>query len=63
MDLPKSEHYRTGLIKQIFMLISEKSGFLAEQKLRTLLQPYEEEQKALVRIDHVFEVNFIHKSI
>lgn len=48
--------YSDRLIKEIFMTVSDKAGFLAEERLRTLLKPYEDEQKALIRIDHVFEV-------
>ncbi|KAF5291445.1 hypothetical protein FQR65_LT01756 [Abscondita terminalis] len=42
------------ILKLILKLIADKSGFLIEDKLREVLKPYAEEEKALVRIDSVF---------
>ncbi|XP_076249879.1 dynein regulatory complex protein 1 [Rhynchophorus ferrugineus] len=49
-----NENYRK-VIKHILMKISDKSGFLAERRLKTLLKGYEDDQKHLVRLDNVFQ--------
>ncbi|KAK4874148.1 hypothetical protein RN001_013508 [Aquatica leii] len=42
------------ILRIILKLIADKSGFLIEEKLRDVLKPYSDNEKALVRIDNVF---------
>ncbi|XP_030751277.1 dynein regulatory complex protein 1 homolog [Sitophilus oryzae] len=53
-DETSSKNYQR-VIKHILEKISDKSGFLAERRLKTLLKGYEDEQKHLVRLDNVFK--------
>ncbi|XP_023016103.1 dynein regulatory complex protein 1 [Leptinotarsa decemlineata] len=41
------------LLKYILTLVSDKSGFLTEKRLKMLLKFYEDDQKTLVRLDNV----------
>lgn len=45
------------LLKHILIRISDKSGFLAEKRLKDLLRGYTDDQKDIVRLDNVFAVS------
>lgn len=47
---------KTRIQQQILKVIADNSGFLVEEKLNDLLEPYTEDQKTLVRLDNVFNV-------
>ncbi|KAF5270688.1 hypothetical protein FQA39_LY01426 [Lamprigera yunnana] len=44
------------ILRMILNLIADKSGFLIEEKLKDILQPYAEDENALLKIDCVFMV-------
>ncbi|CAG9813113.1 unnamed protein product [Phaedon cochleariae] len=52
-QLDLNPQYRK-LLKYILTLVSEKSGFLTENRLKSLIKMYEDDQKTLVRLDSVF---------
>ncbi|KAJ8953586.1 hypothetical protein NQ318_003008 [Aromia moschata] len=43
------------LVRQVLQHVSDKSGFLTETKLKSILRPYEDERKTLIRLDNAFE--------
>lgn len=45
------------VLKHILTRISDKSGFLAEKRLKELLKGYTDDQKNIVRLDNVFAVS------
>ncbi|XP_050293707.1 LOW QUALITY PROTEIN: dynein regulatory complex protein 1 [Anthonomus grandis grandis] len=53
LDEPAGLNYKK-VLKHILTRISDKSGFLAEKRLKELLKGYMDDQKHLVRLDNVF---------
>ncbi|KAG5886055.1 hypothetical protein JTB14_009504 [Gonioctena quinquepunctata] len=49
------------LLKYILTLVSDKTGFLTEKRLKMLLKVYEDNQKTLVTLDNVFTSLDIHR--
>lgn len=45
------------ILKHILIRISDKSGFLAEKRLKELLKGYMDDQKHLVKLESVFAVS------
>lgn len=43
------------LVKQILTLVADRSGFLIEEKLKNILDPYLDLQKTVLNIDNIFE--------
>lgn len=54
-DEQKLAHSR--LMRNILKKIADRGGFLLEDKLLTILQPYTEDQQSLVKVDNIFNVN------
>ena len=47
--------YSTPLVKQVLTLLSQEAGFLIEAKLLCLLEPLEEEERLLMKLDSIFK--------
>lgn len=45
------------LLRSILNAISDKSGFLIEERLKDILKPYMDYEKTLIRVDSVFSVS------
>lgn len=51
---------RNKLLQHILKLISDKSGFLVEKRLKLILSSYDPDPKYLIRIDSLFSVSNIY---
>ena len=47
--------YPTPLVKQVLALLCQEAGFLIEAKLLCLLEPLEEEERLLMKLDSIFK--------
>lgn len=43
-----------GLVRNILRKIADRAGFLIEEKLLKILEPYSENEKCIVRLDNIF---------
>jgi dynein regulatry complex protein 1 len=53
------QFHEKKFLQHILYTIADKAEFLVENKLLDLIEPYSDEQKALVRLDNVFSVRTI----
>ncbi|CAD7088159.1 unnamed protein product, partial [Hermetia illucens] len=58
-DEQKLAHSR--LMRNILKKIADRGGFLLEDKLLTILQPYTEDQQSLVKVDNIFNALGVSK--
>lgn len=54
----ETANYRR-IIRDILTLIADKTGFLIEDQLKAIIEPYLEAEKSLIKVDNVFAVSFI----
>lgn len=47
-----------GAVKRILEVLCDEAGFLVEEKLNKLLQPLENDERSLIKLDAIFKVSF-----
>lgn len=50
----------TRVMRIILRNIAEESGFLVDEKLQQLLEPYMHEQRTIIEIDNIFNVKYFY---
>ena len=46
-----------GAVKTILEVLCDEGGFLVEEKLNKLLQPLENDERSLIKLDAIFKVS------
>ena len=51
-----------GTVKKILEILCDEGGFLVEEKLNKLLQPLENDERSLIKLDAIFKVRLAGQS-
>lgn len=57
----KKEAVRANLLRRILKQLADRAGFIIEDRLQQILEPYLDEEKTLIRMDNVFSALNITK--
>ncbi|KAL3272766.1 hypothetical protein HHI36_014227 [Cryptolaemus montrouzieri] len=58
---PKKEAVREALLKRLLKEVADRAGFILEDRLQQILEPFLETEKTLIRMDNVFSALNITK--
>lgn len=57
----KKEAARENLLRQVMRQISDRAGFILEDRLQKILEPFLETEKTMIKMDNVFSALNITK--